>query len=127
MLTLFQDAFFYSLVYDPTAKTLLADKGEIRIGDKYQASSVDLLSSDEIAKEVAEPSDKRETIVYHPYHTLTDRDIDQFLIVARYDYFVCFHRLSCLIQSCRYILPRTRHIVISETSISAYDSGSSIA
>ncbi|TKR69357.1 hypothetical protein L596_021530 [Steinernema carpocapsae] len=25
----------------------------------------------------------RETLVYHPYHDLTDRDIDQFLIVAR--------------------------------------------
>lgn len=32
----FQDAFFYSLVYDPVAMTLLADKGEIRVGDKYQ-------------------------------------------------------------------------------------------
>lgn len=35
--TVFQDAFFYSLVYDPQQKTLLADKGEIRVGQRYQA------------------------------------------------------------------------------------------
>lgn len=32
-----QDTFFYSLVYDPQQKTLLADKGEIRVGSKFQA------------------------------------------------------------------------------------------
>lgn len=39
------DSFFYSLVYDPQQKTLLADKGEIRVGSKYQAdaNSVQLL------------------------------------------------------------------------------------
>ena len=30
------DAFFYALVYDPHAKTLVADRGEIRIGTSYQ-------------------------------------------------------------------------------------------
>lgn len=39
-----QDAFFYSLVYDPQQKTLLADKGEIRVGNKYQADITDLLN-----------------------------------------------------------------------------------
>ncbi len=34
---IFQDSFFYSLVYDPQQKTLLADKGEIRVGSKFQA------------------------------------------------------------------------------------------
>uniref|UniRef100_A0A3Q4H2C3 Metastasis associated 1 n=1 Tax=Neolamprologus brichardi TaxID=32507 RepID=A0A3Q4H2C3_NEOBR len=38
-----EDAFFYSLVYDPQQKTLLADKGEIRVGNKYQADITDLL------------------------------------------------------------------------------------
>ena len=33
----FRTRFFYSLVYDPQQKTLLADKGEIRVGSKYQA------------------------------------------------------------------------------------------
>lgn len=32
-----QDTFFYCLVFDPVQKTLLADKGEIRVGHKYQA------------------------------------------------------------------------------------------
>ncbi|CAR99810.1 Protein CBG25853 [Caenorhabditis briggsae] len=31
------DTFFHSLVYDPNAGTLLADKGAIRVGEKYQA------------------------------------------------------------------------------------------
>ena len=30
------DAFFYALVYDPAQKTLVADRGEIRIGTGYQ-------------------------------------------------------------------------------------------
>ena len=33
------DAFFYALVYDPHAKTLVADRGEIRIGPNYQVMS----------------------------------------------------------------------------------------
>jgi metastasis-associated protein MTA len=40
---IFQDFFFYSLVYDPQQKTLLADKGEIRVGNRYQADITDLL------------------------------------------------------------------------------------
>lgn len=26
---------------------------------------------------------ERETLIYHPYHSLSERDIDQFLIMAR--------------------------------------------
>ena len=33
-----EDAFFYALVYDPSQKTLVADRGEIRIGSAYQAT-----------------------------------------------------------------------------------------
>lgn len=29
------------------------------------------------------PTTDREYVVYHPHHSLTDRDIDQFLIIAR--------------------------------------------
>ena len=32
-----KDAFYYQLTYDPNQKTLLADKGEIRVGNRYQA------------------------------------------------------------------------------------------
>ncbi|KAH9380482.1 hypothetical protein HPB48_008816 [Haemaphysalis longicornis] len=56
-----EDAFFYALVYDPQQRSLLADRGEIRVGQRYQA----------------------ETLVYDPSHGLNDRQLDQFLIVCR--------------------------------------------
>ena len=34
------DAYFYSLVYDPQQKTLLADKGEIHVGSRYQVDHI---------------------------------------------------------------------------------------
>lgn len=43
-----QDAFFYSLVFDPTAMTLLADKGEIRVGEKYQCDVPDDMAPDAV-------------------------------------------------------------------------------
>ncbi|KAL1430791.1 hypothetical protein MTO96_014657 [Rhipicephalus appendiculatus] len=52
-----EDAFFYSLVYDPQQKSLLADR----------ARSAAVL----------------ETLVYIPSHGLSDRQLDQFLIVCR--------------------------------------------
>lgn len=44
----FQDCFFYSLVFDPVQKTLLADQGEIRVGSKYQAEIPDKLAEGEL-------------------------------------------------------------------------------
>uniref|UniRef100_A0A914ZAZ6 BAH domain-containing protein n=1 Tax=Panagrolaimus superbus TaxID=310955 RepID=A0A914ZAZ6_9BILA len=35
-----EDTYFYSLVYDPTNETLIADKGAIEVGEKHQAKSV---------------------------------------------------------------------------------------
>ncbi|XP_041490044.1 metastasis-associated protein MTA3-like [Microtus oregoni] len=75
-----EDTFFYSLVYDPSVKTLLADKGEIRVGPKYQADIPDMLpegDSDE------REQSKLEVKVWDPNSSLTDRQIDQFLVVAR--------------------------------------------
>lgn len=43
-----QDCFFYSLVFDPVQKTLLADQGEIRVGSKYQAEIPDKLTEGEL-------------------------------------------------------------------------------
>ncbi|PIC25667.1 hypothetical protein B9Z55_018512 [Caenorhabditis nigoni] len=139
------DTFFHSLVYDPNAQTLLADKGAIRVGEKYQAVVDDWMEPEEReAKEQAEKEAKelakrvkkeeeaerlrqekeddnienglkidegedeempeaksdavvkeetpeeedatpesREILVWTPYQNLTDRDIDQYLIVAR--------------------------------------------
>ncbi|WKY11310.1 hypothetical protein Q1695_003124 [Nippostrongylus brasiliensis] len=103
-----EDKFFYSLVYDPSQLTLLADKGAIRVGEKYQAQVPDSVECDdtdgkengdgdelviddeeersgsEIRASQRSPCEtERETLVYHPHHSLTDRDMDQFLIVAR--------------------------------------------
>uniref|UniRef100_A0A4W6C1R3 Metastasis associated 1 n=1 Tax=Lates calcarifer TaxID=8187 RepID=A0A4W6C1R3_LATCA len=75
-----EDAFFYSLVYDPQQKTLLADKGEIRVGNKYQADITDLLKEGE---EDGRDLEKLEEKVWDPNSLLTEKQIDQFLVVAR--------------------------------------------
>ncbi|XP_055014783.1 metastasis-associated protein MTA1 isoform X2 [Boleophthalmus pectinirostris] len=75
-----EDAFFYSLVYDPQQKTLLADKGEIRVGNKYQADVTDMLQEDE---EDGRDLSKMEEKVWDPDSALTEKQIDQFLVVAR--------------------------------------------
>ncbi|CAK1550441.1 unnamed protein product [Leptosia nina] len=74
------DAFFYCLVFDPSQKTLLADKGEIRVGSRYQTEVTNLLKEGE---EDARNSEELETLVWTPEHGLTDRQIDQFLVVSR--------------------------------------------
>ncbi|KAI5635880.1 BAH domain-containing protein [Phthorimaea operculella] len=74
------DAFFYCLVFDPSQKTLLADKGEIRVGSRYQTEVTNLLKEGE---EDPRKSEDLETLVWTPSHGLTDRQIDQFLVVSR--------------------------------------------
>jgi len=74
------DTFFYCLVFDPTHKTLLADKGEIRVGSRYQAEPPSLLKEDEADNRNLEDL---ETLVWTPSHHLTDRQIDQFLVISR--------------------------------------------
>ncbi|XP_057199616.1 metastasis-associated protein MTA1 [Triplophysa rosa] len=75
-----EDAFFYSLVYDPQQKTLLADKGEIRVGNKYQADITDLLKEGESDDRELE---KLEEKVWDTTNPLSEKQIDQFLVVAR--------------------------------------------
>uniref|UniRef100_H3DPM5 Metastasis associated 1 n=1 Tax=Tetraodon nigroviridis TaxID=99883 RepID=H3DPM5_TETNG len=75
-----EDAFFYSLVYDPQQKTLLADKGEIRVGNKFQADITDLLKEGEDDERDLE---KLEEKVWDCSSSLTEKQIDQFLVVAR--------------------------------------------
>lgn len=76
----FQDSFFYCLVFDPTQKTLLADKGEIRVGSRYQSDIQQLLKEDE---EDERKIEELETLLWTPHHSLSDRSIDQFLVVSR--------------------------------------------
>ncbi|XP_067617860.1 metastasis-associated protein MTA3 isoform X3 [Eurosta solidaginis] len=74
------DTFFYCLVFDPNQKTLLADKGEIRVGSRYQseipAKLKDISNDDRKLEDL-------ETLVWTPQHSLNDRKIDQFLVVSR--------------------------------------------
>uniref|UniRef100_A0A914NCR9 Metastasis-associated protein MTA3 n=1 Tax=Meloidogyne incognita TaxID=6306 RepID=A0A914NCR9_MELIC len=154
------DSFFYSLVYDPSNQTLLADKGRIEIGNRHQAIIPDLLNEknkndletmecdddgsgnggveddeekmddgigneeknghedkkaeEKLGNKKAEEEDddkasssslkeastktsknstkqqfhfegetRRERCVYHPYHNLSDLEIDQFLLISR--------------------------------------------
>uniref|UniRef100_S4RGI4 Metastasis associated 1 n=1 Tax=Petromyzon marinus TaxID=7757 RepID=S4RGI4_PETMA len=75
-----EDCFFYSLVYDPTQKTLLADKGEIRVGPRYQADIPDFLKDGEPD---CRDQLKLEARVWDPENPLMQRHIDQFLVIAR--------------------------------------------
>lgn len=74
------DMFFYSLVFDPTQKTLLADKGEIRVGMRYQCDITPLLKEGEEDTRILTDL---ESLVWTPEHNLSDRQIDQFLVVSR--------------------------------------------
>ncbi|MGH0129981.1 UNVERIFIED_CONTAM: hypothetical protein FKN15_025842 [Acipenser sinensis] len=75
-----QDGFFYCLVYDPQQKTLLADKGEIRIGPRFQADITDLMKEDETDDR---DQTELETKIWEPESPLTDEQIDQFLVITR--------------------------------------------
>ncbi|KAM6951392.1 metastasis-associated protein MTA3 isoform 3-T3 [Aplochiton taeniatus] len=75
-----EDTFFYSLVYDPTQKTLLADKGEIRVGPRFQADVPEMLQED--ATDDRDQS-KLEEKLWDPECPLSSKQIDQFLVVAR--------------------------------------------
>jgi metastasis-associated protein MTA len=75
-----EDAFFYALVYDPHNKTLVADRGEIRIGSGYQASvSQKLKEGEEDARDLNELEDHR----WSTANSLEVADIDKYLIVSR--------------------------------------------
>lgn len=81
-----EDHYFYTLVYDPQQKTITADRGEIRVGQRYQAevqpAPVYTFQPD---GDPADPRDLKEleTLVYTPDHNLTDDDINKFLTIAK--------------------------------------------
>jgi len=70
-----EDAFFYALVFDPHQKTLLADRGNIRIGSEYQAAVP------AVTKEVRE--EELEELQWQPNNDLEEDKIDQFVIISR--------------------------------------------
>merc|ERR1719209_2459116 len=70
-----EDAFFYALVFDPHQKTLLADRGNIRIGGEYQASCPAV---------TREPrAEDPEELVWRDSAQLDDAKVDQFIIISR--------------------------------------------
>ncbi|KAJ8308083.1 hypothetical protein KUTeg_012957 [Tegillarca granosa] len=75
-----EDTFFYSLVYDPSQKTLLADKGEIRVGSRFQADITEKLNEGE---EDGRTMEDLEELIWTPDNGHTDREVDQFLIISR--------------------------------------------
>jgi len=77
-----EDAFFYSLVYDPEQKTLLADRGEIRVGSRFQAE-VPSKPLDDPETTDTRDLEKLEILEYTPENPLSDVEIDQFLTVVK--------------------------------------------
>lgn len=67
-------------MFDPNQKTLLADKGEIRVGSRYQCDIPAKLKDTALDERKLE---ELESLVWTPEHSLTDRKIDQFLVVSR--------------------------------------------
>lgn len=80
------DHYFYSLVYDPQQKTIAADRGEIRVGQRYQAEvQLNSIYNFQPDGDPADPRDlnEMETLVYTPDHNLTDDEINKFLTIAK--------------------------------------------
>ncbi|XP_070159519.1 metastasis-associated protein MTA3 isoform X2 [Polyergus mexicanus] len=78
-----EDSFFYCLVFDPAQRTLLADKGEIRVGSRYQAIDIPAVLTAAEKEGDSRKLQDLETLVWTPRHNLTDRQIDQFLVISR--------------------------------------------
>lgn len=78
-----EDAFFYQMIYDQEQKALVeADQGEIRVGLKYQAD-VPAKSLDNPEVEDTRKLEDLEELVYTCNHDLTDKQIDQFLVLVK--------------------------------------------
>ncbi|XP_065883695.1 metastasis-associated protein MTA3-like isoform X2 [Dysidea avara] len=75
-----EDSFFYTMVYDPNQKTLMVDKGEIRIGSDYQADVPPLSTS--APSDDDRDSSQLEVKMWEP-NKMSDYKVEQFLVVAR--------------------------------------------
>jgi hypothetical protein len=81
-----EDHYFYTLVYDPQQKTITADRGEIRVGSRYQAEvQPTRIYNPQANGDSADTRDlnEMETLVYTPDHSLTDDEINKFLTIAK--------------------------------------------
>jgi metastasis-associated protein MTA len=75
------DCYFYTLVYDPQQKTLLADRGEIRVGNRFQAESLPKVLAE--GEEDGRDLSQLEELEYTPDNPLSDREIEQFLTIVK--------------------------------------------
>ena len=81
-----EDHYFYTLVYDPQQKTITADRGEIRVGQRYQAEvQPNPIYIPQAGGDSADPRDlnEMESLMYTPDHDLTDDEINKFLTIAK--------------------------------------------
>ena len=76
------DAFFYSLVYDPHQKSLVADRGEIRIGSSYQATVTPLQNKRQREADRKDASELDE-MIWDPRNCLDKEDVAKYLTVAK--------------------------------------------
>ena len=73
-----EDTFFYTMVYDPNHKTLLVDKGEIRVGVDYQAMVPRFIPPSERTEGANHTGEK----LWEP-NRMSDQKVEQFLVVSR--------------------------------------------
>lgn len=73
-----EDTFFYTMVFDPNQKTLLVDKGEMRVGPDYQAEVPPYVPPTKDQTTDTHTSEK----LWEPYR-IPDQKVEQFLVVSR--------------------------------------------
>ncbi|XP_043231795.1 metastasis-associated protein MTA3-like [Amphibalanus amphitrite] len=77
-----ENSFYYCLLFDPAQRSLVADRGEIRVGEEYQAAS----PADRCPLRPGEPDLERaeplETLLWTPGR-IDDAEVDTFLRLAR--------------------------------------------
>ena len=75
-----EDTFFYTLVYDKKNEMLFEDRGEIKIGSSYQCEvPLGMIKPEEETR----VTEELEELVWSPDNELSDKVIDQFLVIAR--------------------------------------------
>jgi metastasis-associated protein MTA len=75
------DSFYYHLTYDPYQRSIVADRGEIKVGMKYQAEIPLLLTPAQCETDCLKK--KIEDLKWQPLNSLTEREIEQFLTIAK--------------------------------------------
>lgn len=76
------DLYYYHLTYDQQQCSLVADKGEIKVGSKYQTEIPKLIIG-ENAKLAINNTKIWEELKWQSNTSITDREIEQFLTIAK--------------------------------------------